>query len=128
MTIDPRAFEAAKIAYRTEVAKGVTHRTIASSTDALAAAIQAYEKGLWRDVETDPPPQDGTWVLIRGRNSVGRPMVPVVCRWSKGVAGDGPAAWRDSAHDRLMSSLIADVPPGHSADWRPLPPMPEGEV
>jgi hypothetical protein len=64
-------------------------------------------------------PTDGTWILIRGRNSANRPMIPVVCAWRRGERGD--FAWRDSASLRDMTRLIADVPADGAADWHPLP-------
>jgi hypothetical protein len=68
--------------------------------------------GNWQSMESAP--RDGTWILLRGLNAVGAPMIPVVCAWRDG-------AWRDSASLREMTSLIADVPPGHEADWLTLP-------
>lgn len=74
----------------------------------------------WKDIESAP--KDGTWLLLRGRNAAGYPMIPVVCRWSSGQTGSDGYAWRDSASGRNMNHLVADVPHGCSADWHPLPP------
>jgi len=71
----------------------------------------------WQSIETAP--KDGTWILLRGRNSADYPMIPVVCAWRRGE--DGRMAWRDSAGLRDMNVLIADVPAGSAADWHPLP-------
>lgn len=73
--------------------------------------------------DMDSAPRDGTWILIRGRNAAGHPMTPVVCAWKAKPFGYHGAelGWRDSASLRDMNHLITDVPPGHSADWAPLP-------
>lgn len=69
----------------------------------------------WQPIDTAP--KDGTWFLLRGRNSVGAPMIPVVCAWRS----EGGYAWRDSASLRDMTHLVIDVPVGDSADWHALP-------
>lgn len=74
----------------------------------------------WQNVASAP--RDGTWFLLRGRNSVNRPMVPVVCAWTTDHKGS-LLAYRDSASLKDMTSLVADVPAGSSADWHPLPPL-----
>jgi hypothetical protein len=79
---------------------------------AALTAAQPVEGG-WQPIESAP--KDGTWILLRGRSAAGAPMIPAVCAWRDG-------AWRDSASLRDMSSLIVDVPPGHSADWQRSPP------
>lgn len=71
-------------------------------------------------VDKHPPPTDGTWFLLRGRNSANQPMIPVVVSWCQGLSGSEDLAFRDSAHLSDMSRLIFDVPSGSSADWRPL--------
>jgi hypothetical protein len=76
----------------------------------------------WEPIETAP--KDGTWILIRGRNSANHPMIPVVCAWRHGEGGAG-FAWRDSASLRDMGHLISDVPADGAADWAPLPSPPE---
>jgi hypothetical protein len=73
----------------------------------------------YQTIETAP--KDGTWILLRGRNSIGAPMVPVVCAWRRGEGSASEVTWRDSASFHDMSRLIYDVPDGHAADWSPLP-------
>lgn len=72
----------------------------------------------WQPIETAP--KDGTWILLRGRNAVGIPMIPVVVAWNP-VGLPARNRWVDSASGFDMTLLAVDVPPGHSADWHPLP-------
>lgn len=67
----------------------------------------------WQSVDTAP--RDGTWILLRGRNAVDRPMIPVVIAWCP--PGATYHGWSDSGSLRNMDSLAAS--PG--ADWHPLP-------
>ena len=85
---------------------------------ALETALQAVLQDEWRDISTAP--KDGTWILLRGRNAIGRPMVPVVVAWRTGEGLETGLAWRDSASLHDMGHLVADAPPGTAADWAPL--------
>lgn len=71
----------------------------------------------WQSIESAP--KDGTWILLRGRNSLNYPMIPVVCAWRRGERGD--MNWRDSAVGYSMGHLVHDVPLGGAADWHALP-------
>lgn len=74
----------------------------------------------WKPIDTAP--KDGRWILIRGRNSIGRLMVPVVASWRQGH--DHLYGWHDSASLKNLNDLAAT----EAADWMPLPEIDvEGE-
>lgn len=85
----------------------------AGVVDKINAALAALERvGRWRPISEAP--KNGTWILLRGRNSVGQRMVPVVAAWCPpGGSGTG---WRDSGSFKPVDDLAAD--PG--ADFMPL--------
>lgn len=64
---------------------------------------------------TKNAPQDGTWILLRGRNAVGVPMVPVVAAWCPPASKH--IGWADSGSLRAVDHLAADV----GADWCAIP-------
>ena len=67
----------------------------------------------WQPIKDAP--RDGTWILLRGRNAVDAPMIPVVARWRDG-------RWSDSASGRDMGHLVADIPrDSEGADWVECP-------
>lgn len=66
----------------------------------------------WRDFADAP--KDGTWILIRGRNTIKQPMVPVVAAFNP--AGTMHWGWVDSGSFRLVESIVA-----YGCDWQPLP-------
>lgn len=71
--------------------------------------------GNWKPIKSAP--RDGSWFLLRGRNSADRPMVPVVVSWRHGEGSrDAAIAFRDSGTLRDCSFLLS----GENADWRPL--------
>ncbi|TVR06655.1 MAG: hypothetical protein EA385_15165 [Salinarimonadaceae bacterium] len=73
------------------------------------------EMNVWQPMAAAP--KDGTWILLRGRNDVGHPMIPVVVAWCPPGIGSRGVGWFDTASFRLMDSLAAT--PG--ADWASLP-------
>lgn len=93
----------------------VQHMVAALRLEALEAA--RGEGAGWRDIATAP--KNGEWILLRGRNAAGFPMIPVVCSWARHP--EGYMCWLDAASHRDLTVLVADVPPGTSADWHPLP-------
>jgi hypothetical protein len=74
-------------------------------------------KAIWQPIETAP--RDGTWILLRTRNSVGAPMAPVVAAWrfSPVRLGQGPA-WYCAESGHLIA---VGASRGHEVDWAPLP-------
>lgn len=62
-------------------------------------------------------PRDGTWILLRGRNMAGQPMVPVVAAFKPVGAAHHGDSWVDSRGFENCDSLAAD----QGADWHPLP-------
>lgn len=67
----------------------------------------------WRDMSSAP--KDGTWILLRGRNAIGRLMIPVVAAWMP--VGSRHQGWADSGSFKPVDNLANDV----GADWMPLP-------
>lgn len=67
----------------------------------------------WQPANTAP--KDQTWLLLRGRNSVGQPMVPVVAAWMP--PGAKHQGWVDSGTFKPLDNLVTT----DGADWQPLP-------
>ena len=76
----------------------------------LARELVRYR---WRTIETAP--KNKTWILVRGRNSVGQPMVPVVAAWMP--PGATHQGWVDSGSFKPLDGFLAT----DDADWMPLP-------
>jgi len=72
----------------------------------------------WNPIETLPKDRP---FLLRGRNSIGRPMIPVVVMWWK-PDGKGALGFNDVASGKDMSDMVSYVAlNGKSADWCELP-------
>jgi hypothetical protein len=67
----------------------------------------------WKLMNTAP--KDGTWILLRGRNSIGELMVPVVAAWCPPAAKSH--GWADSGSLRNFDALASDP----RADWCAIP-------
>lgn len=70
---------------------------------------------------SDTAPTDGTWILIRARNSIDKPTVPIVAAYKSGGAvgtsrTDHHIAWRSSETGDDLTNYMAD-----GWDWTPLP-------
>jgi hypothetical protein len=109
-----------------------TMKTIAARLRYIADSVPADEvpaelHTIAREIEDRAPgwqpiaeaPKDGTWLLVRGMNTVGQPMIPFVVSWNDGYGRCLGYAWRDNL-------TLTDV--GHwidpNAEWMPLPKPP----
>lgn len=69
----------------------------------------------WKTIDTAP--KDKSWVLVRGYNSAGQPMVPVVAAWMPhGATHQG---WVDSGSFKPLDGMLSD-----NGEWMPLPSPP----
>lgn len=86
--------------------------------DVEAAIIAAVEdeRAAWQPIDTAP--KDGTWILLRGKNSVGRPMIPVVAAWRYERDCYG---WYDSGNLKKMFDVDISPEDAKNAEWMPLP-------
>lgn len=64
----------------------------------------------WQPIETAP--MDGTWILLRGRNAVWHPMIPVVAAFCPPGCNKGPG-WFDGVAFARVDVL--------AVEWHPLP-------
>ena len=79
------------------------------------ARLEGFEMD-WQS--SDSAPKDGTWILIRGRNAVGQPMIPIAAAWVTGGLVDAPdkhIAWRSGETGRDLGSYMSD-----GWDWMPI--------
>ena len=71
----------------------------------------------WQPIETAP--RDGTWILLRGRNSLGSPMVPVVAAY-RPYGAPSDCDWVDSGSFKPVGSIVAFYVGDKGPTWLPL--------
>lgn len=86
----------------------------------LLAAIRLVTVDEWRDIETDPPPKDGTWVLLFSPDSIAPQQFVGQWRDDEFDKQYGGAWWEDG--DRIF---CIDADPTH---WQPLPKPPQAAI